>query len=155
MPRPIETLLSLPRVRLFDRVPILETGKLIERYKEVVEYRPKLLKNVLRVSEGSAEQFAADDRGLSTLLEEINSSEYVVTKHSRTIMQGMLSDIYGDGCIFKEFEGEIQPLCEISNPLRQVSKLADTLVDKTKEETIDVARALLIDLPRQDSERPT
>ena len=127
---------------------------MIQRFRDRVEYRPKLLKNALRVSEGSAEQFAADDAGLSTLLEEINSTEYVVTKRSRTIMQGILSDIYGDGYIFKEFEGEIQPLCEISPPLLQMSKLADSLADKTKEETIDVARALLIDLPKQDNERP-
>jgi len=32
MPRPIETLLSLPRVRLIDRVPILETKKYVKRF---------------------------------------------------------------------------------------------------------------------------
>jgi len=58
-----------------------------------------------------------------------------------------LSGICADGFIFKEFEGEIDPLCEISPPLRQVSKLADGLADKAKEETVDVARALLLDLP--------
>jgi hypothetical protein len=107
------------------------------------------------VSEGSAQQFAADDKGLSTLLEEVNSTEYMVTKRSRAIMEGILKDIYGDGCIFKEFEGEIQPLCDISPQLREISNVADSLADKTKEETFDVARALLIDLPKQDDKRST
>ena len=152
MPRPIETLLSLPRLRLADRVPILETGKLVRQLRDRTEYRTKLVKNAFEVSRSSAHQFSMDDEGLSTLLEEINSVEYIVTKRSKRVMEQMLNGIYGDGYVFKQFEHEIEPLCQISQPLRQVSKLADSLVDKTKEESIDVARALMIDLPKRQME---
>ena len=149
MPRPLETLLSLPRVRLANRVPILETETLVRRLVDRTEYQPKLVKNAFEVSRGSAHQFSMDDQGLSTLLKEINSAEYIVTKRSKKVMEEMLNGIYGDGFVFKEFEKEIEPLCQISQALRQVSKLADTLADKTKEESIDVARALMIDLPKR------
>ena len=149
MPRPLETLLSLPRVRLANRVPILETETLVRRLLDRTEYQPKLVKNAFEVSRGSAHQFSMDDQGLSALLKEINSAEYIVTKRSKKVMEEMLNGIYGDGFVFKEFENEIEPLCQISQALRQVSKLADTLADKTKEESIDVARALMIDLPKR------
>ena len=151
MPRPIETLLSLPRVRLINRVPILETEKYVRRFVGQPAYHPKLVQQAMKVSEGSAQQFSVDDEGLAILLEEIDSAEYVVTNHSKRIMEEMLKGICADGFIFKEFEGAIDPLCEISPPLRQVSKMADGLADKAKEETIDVARALLIDLPTHTS----
>lgn len=149
MPRPIETLLSLPRVPLIHRVPILETEQFVRRFLNKAEFHGKLVKQALQVSEGSARQFSADDQGLATLLEEIDSAEYVVNAHSRRVMEGMLNAICADGSIFKRFEGDIDSLCNISQPLRRVSKLADALADKAKEESLDVARALLIDLPTE------
>jgi len=150
MPRPIETLLSLPRVRLIDRVPILETEEYVRRFMDRTEYQTKLIKQALQVSKGSAQQFSTDDEGLSALLEEIDSAEYIVTKRSKKIMEDLLNGICADGRVYKGFEERIQPLCDISQPLREVSKLADSLADKTKEESLDLARALLIDLPTQD-----
>ena len=148
MPRPIETLLTLPRVRLIDKVPIIEAKNLIKRFMNHPDYRPKLAKSALQVSEGSAQQFSMDDKGLSTLLDEISTADYIVTKRSRTVMQEMLKDICDDGVIFKGFESEIEPLYDVSQDLRRVSKLADSLADRTKEESLDLARALLIQLPR-------
>lgn len=148
MPRPIETLLSLPRVRLFDRVPILETERLVRLFIDRPDYQPKLVEPALKVSRASAQQFSLDDEGLSALLKEMSSAEYVVTKRSRRVIEEMLSGIYDDGFVFKEFEGQIQPLCELPPILLRMSRLADSLADKTKEESIDVARALLIDLPK-------
>lgn len=149
MPRPIETLLSLPRVRLFNRVPIFETEKLIHTLIGRANSIPKLLKNAIEVSKGSAKQFSIDDEGLTTLLEEIDSAEYIVTRRSKRTLEELLNGICGDGFIYKEFEKRIKPLCEISPPLQEVSKLADSLADKTKEESIDVARALMIQLPNR------
>jgi len=140
-------------VRLIDRVPILETEHYVSRFVDRTEYRPKLVKQALKISDGSARQFSSDDKGLSTLLHEMDTAEYVVTKRSRMVMQDMLNEICADGRIFKRFEDCIQPLCEISPPLRQVSSLADSLADKVKEESLDVARALLIQLPTQEDKR--
>ena len=111
------------------------------------EYRSKLIDRALQVSRGSAHQFSADDKGLSALLEEIDSAEYVVTRHSKGVMEEMLNGICADGRIYKGFEQEIEPLCDASPRLRYVSKLADNLADKTREGSLDLARALLIDLP--------
>jgi hypothetical protein len=152
MPRPIETILSLPRVRLFNRVPILETEELVRRFIGREDYRPKLVRDATEVSNGSAHQFSTDDGTLSSLLEEINSTEYIVTKRSKMVVEQMLTGICGDGRIFKGFEQEIKPLFAISQTLRQVSQLADTLADRAKEESIDVARALMIQLPTTSSE---
>jgi hypothetical protein len=147
MPRPIETLLSLPRVRLIDRVPILETEKYVHHFITRTDYRPKLVRRSLEVTKSSAKQFSEDDHGLSALLTELDSAEYIVTKRSKTVMENMLRGICADGAVFKGFEEKIQPLCEISQPLRAASGLAGSLADRAKEESLDVARALLIDLP--------
>ena len=115
------------------------------------EYRSKLIDRALQVSRGSAHEFSADDKGLSALLEEIDSEEYVVTRRSKGVMEEMLNGICADGRIYKGFEQEIEPLCDASPRLRYVSKLADNLADnladKTREGSLDLARALLIDLP--------
>ena len=153
MPRPIETLLSLPRVRLIDRVPILETQEYLKRFMNQPEHTPKCINRALQVSEGSARQFSTDDKGLSALLEEIDSAEYVVTKRSRIVMEEMLNGICADGRIFKDFEQEIGPLFELSPHLRNVANVADNLADKTKEESLDLARALLIDIPTGSESR--
>jgi hypothetical protein len=52
-----------------------------------------------------------------------------------------------DGRIFKGFEQEIAPLFMVSTHLRNVANVADNLADKTKEESLDLARALLIEIP--------
>jgi len=91
MPRPIESLLSLPRVRLFDRVPIPETENFVRRFLGQRGYEIKLVRSALEVSEGSARQFSSDDQGLSTLLKEINSAEYIVTKRSKLLMKELLN----------------------------------------------------------------
>lgn len=83
------------------------------------------------------------------MLDEIDSAEYVVNRHSKKVMEEMLNGMCADGSIFKEFEGEIDPLCHVSRSLREISKWADGLADKVKEESLDIARALLIDLPTQ------
>ena len=147
MPRPLETLLSFPRVRLIDRVPILETQQYVKRFIEQTEYQPKLIKQALKVSNGSAQQFSTDDEGLSTLLDEVAKTEYVVTERSRRAVEEMLNGICADGRVFKRFESCIRPLCEISRNLREASTLADSLADRAKEESMDVARALLIPPP--------
>lgn len=125
----------------------------MRRFVERTEYRPRLVKQALRVSKGCARQFSADDEGLSTLLHEMDSAEYVVSRRSKRVMEEMLNGICADGRIFKGFEDSIQPLCEISPPLRDASTLAASLADKAKEESLDVARALLLHLPTQEDVR--
>jgi hypothetical protein len=134
-------------------VPILETQEYVRRFMQREEYRPRLVKDALKVSKGSAHQFSVDDEGLSTLLQQIDSAEYVVTQRSKRVMEDMLNGICADGHVYKGFEDNIKPLCEISRPLRDVSGLANSLANKAREESIDVARALLINLPKQPPER--
>lgn len=125
----------------------------MKRFLERTEYRPRLVKQAVRVSKGSARQFSADDEGLSTLLHEIDSAQYVVNRRSKQVIEEMLNGICADGRIFKGFEDSIQPLCEISPALRDASTLADSLADKAKEESLDLARALLLHLPTQEDVR--
>jgi len=153
LPRPIETLLSLPRVRLIDRVPVLETQGYVRRLAHRAEYRQRLVRQAITVSGRSADNFASDGKSLSLLLDEVDSSEYVVTERSKRVMEDMLSGICADGAVFKGFEGTIQPLCQISPDLREASTVADTLADRAKEESIDLARALLIPLPNKGDAR--
>jgi len=153
MPRPIETLFSLPRVRLVDRVPIIETEQCVRFFRDREDYRHKLVRQALQVARGSAQQFFADDESLSTLLQEIDSEQYIVTKRSKKTMENTLSDICADGSVYKDFEDEIDPLCRSSPSLFETSKLADGLADKAKEESMDVARALLISLPTRSHDQ--
>ncbi len=106
MARPIETLLSLPRVRLIDRVPIIETEEYVRRFIHRIETQPRLVQRSLQVSNESAKQFSADDKGLSTMLDELNSAEYVVTRNSKRIMEGMLSEICADGTNLQKLRAE-------------------------------------------------
>lgn len=122
----------------------METRRLIRRYADQREYQVRLVKHALKVSGASAQQFSIDEKGLSTLLEEIDTGEYTLTRRSRVVMESMLSGIYEDGLIFKEYERDVETLYEFSRDLQRISKLAD----KTKEESIDVARALMIRLPQ-------
>ena len=138
-------------MRLIDRVPIIETEADVRRFIHQIETQPKLVQKSLHVSNQSAKQFSADDKGLPSLLAEFSYAEYVVTKNSKRVMEGMLSEICADGDIFEGFEKKIQPLCEISQPLREASRLADSLADRAKEESVDVARALMIELPTYPS----
>lgn len=116
-------------------------------FKDREAYRPKLVQQALQVARGSAKQFSTDEESLSTLLDEIDSTQYVVTKRSKRTMEDMLSGICADGSVYKAFEDEIDPLCRSSPTLYETSKLADGLADRAKEESLDVARALLISLP--------
>ena len=129
-------------------MPILETERLVERFIDRPEYQTRLVKPALEVSRGSARQFSTDNEGLTALLKEIESIEYTVTKRSKRAMEDMLDGICGDGVLFKHFEGRIQPLWELSQDLRKISKFAESLADRTKEECMDVARALMIELPQ-------
>jgi hypothetical protein len=117
------------------------------------QYRHRLVNQAIRVSDGSADQFSTDHKGLSVLLEEVNSSEYVVTERSKRVIDDMLNGICADGCVFKEFEDTIQPLCQISSDLTKASAIADDLANSAKEQSIDLARALLIPLPTKKDAR--
>lgn len=151
--RPLETLLSLPRVRLIDRVPILETREYVRRLASRAEYRQRLVNQSIRVSDGCADQFSADETSLSVLLNKVGSAEYVVTDRSRRVMDAMLNGICADGSLFKGFHETIEPLCRLSPNLREASNMADNLVDRTKEESLDLARALLLPLPNSEDAR--
>jgi hypothetical protein len=129
-------------------VPILETEKMIERLIDHPKYMPRLARRALQVSEGSVRQFQSDDVGLTSLLEQIHSAQFVVTHRSKPIMEKLLDGICGDGLIFKGFERKIEPLYPVSHELERTSKFADSLAEKTKEESFDIARALLIQLPK-------
>ena len=91
-------------MRLIDTVPIVENQQYVTRSLERTEYRPRLVKQALRVSDGSACQFSTDDKGLSTLLNEMGSTEYVVTKRSKQVVEEMLKGICADDRIFKFFQ---------------------------------------------------
>jgi len=153
LPRPIETLLSLPRVRLIDRVPVLETQEYVRRLAPRLQYRCRLVNQAITVSNGCANQFSTDEKGLSVLLDEVDSSEYVVTERSKRVIDNMLNGICADSSVFKDFENTIQPLCEISPNLREVTSVADTHANRAKEQSIDLARALLMPLPTTQDQR--
>ena len=107
----------------------------------------------IRVSDGCADQFSADETSLSVLLDMVGSAEYVVTDRSRRVMDAMLNGICADGSLFKGFHETIEPLCRLSPNLREVSSVADNLANRTKEESLDLARALLLPLPNSEDTR--
>jgi len=131
----------------------LETQEYIRRLAPRVQYRCRLVNHGIAASNGCANQFSTDEKGLSVLLDEVDSSEYVVTERSKRVIGSMLNGICADGSVFKDFQNTIQPLCEISPSLREASSVADTHASRAKEQSIDLARALLMPLPKRQDER--
>lgn len=140
MRRPLETILSLPRVRLVNKVPLVETEELIELYIDKRRYRGVLVRHATKVTEGAYIEFVRDDESLTSIIDEINKEDFFVTRKARAAIRELVTGIYGDGIIFKQFEAKIKPLFTDSAELEEITKITDRVADSTKEHSLDVAR---------------
>jgi hypothetical protein len=146
--RPIDTILALSRVRLVNKVPVLETEQLVRLLIDRVEFRKTLVEHATGVTEGSYRQFESDDEALVTLADEIESARYCVTRHAQACLASLVRDIFGDGVIYKKFAANIRPLFEESDYLERISGLTARVVDSTHEHSLDVARLIGAPVPR-------
>lgn len=146
--RPIDTILALSRVRLINKVPLLETEQLVRLFLDQVNLRKKLVEHATGVTEGSYRQFESDDEALVALADEIESAQYCVTRHAQARLTSLVRDIFGDGVIYKKFAASIEPLFEESNYLERISGLTSRVVDSTHEHSLDVARLIGAPVPR-------
>ncbi len=148
MPRPLETILSLPRVRLVSKVPVVETERLVQLYVDKPRFRPTLIQHATDVARGSYFQFSRDEASLRHVITVVNTNRYVVTRKSRLAMSDLVNDVYGDGVIYKRFDRTIEPLIESSEILWKVSELAESKADSAAEQSLDVARLLGLSIPK-------
>jgi len=136
-----------PRVRLTQKVPLVETEKLVVRFAEKPEYQPILVANTKRVAQHSYYSFCEDEIILWNLLHAIISDMYTVSLRTQLYLRRLLNDTYGDSLIFKEFERKIEFLMEISKELKDLSRKVERVADTTKNYSLEIGQELGIKLP--------
>lgn len=149
MRRPLETVMVWPpRVRLTQKIPIVETEELVMRFAEKPDYQPILVANTKSVAQQSYYSFCEDEIILRNLLRAIISDMYTVSLRAQLYLRRLLNDTYGDSLVFKEFEDKIQFLMEISKELEVLSKKVEQVANTTKDYSLEIGEELGIKLPR-------
>jgi hypothetical protein len=147
MRRPLETVLLWPRVRLTQKVPLIEAEELVTRYADEPEYQPILVKSATRVTEHSYFYFREDEAHLWNLLRAIVSNMYSVSLRTKLNLRRLLNDAYGDSLIFKEFDRKIEFLFDISKDLKDLTLKVEKIAESTKNYSIEIGEVLGIKLP--------
>ncbi len=147
MRRPLETVLLWPRVRLTQKVPLVEAEELVTRYANEPRYQPILVKSATRVTRHSYFYFSEDEVHLWNLLQAILSDVYSVSLRTKLSLRRLLNDVYGDSLIFKEFDRKIEFLFEISRDLKDLALKVEKIAESTKNYSVEIGDALGIKLP--------
>ena len=97
--KPIETspIFVKPRPRLFHQVPILETLKFVETFRDNDMFYPRIKFFVKKMTEGAQRFFTDDIYELGLLKRCLDIGEYKITKRGRRILRMRLHLTYDDG----------------------------------------------------------
>jgi len=147
MRRPLETVLLWPRVRLTQKVPLIEAEELVTKYADKPEYQPVLVKSATRVAQHSYFYFREDEALLWNLLQAIISNMYSISLRTRLNLRRLLNDAYGDSLVFKEFDRKIEFLFDISKDLKDLALKVEKIAESSKNYSIEIGEALGIKLP--------
>ncbi len=145
----METILTIPRVKLTRRVPLVETEKLVNFHVERPSYHPMLVKRTTEVMERSYMYFCKDETYLLSLMAAVNSNEFTVSVRTQMALSTMLTDVYSDGLTFKGFEDSIEPLLELSQSLEEMTKLTDKKVDDNSCYAEEIGELIGVKIPRE------
>jgi len=146
--RPLETILGIPRVRLTQRVPLVETEKMVSIFLDRGPYRPMLVKRATEVTELSYRYFCDDEASLMSLRAAVNSKEFAVNLRTQMILSSLLTGMHQDGGRFKGFEERIEPLMDLSPILEHVARMADEKVDGVRERAEEIGELIGVRVPR-------
>lgn len=99
MSKPIEAspIFIKPRPRLFHQVPVLETLKFIEMFRDYDMFHPRIKYYVKEMANGAQRFFLDEIYELSLLKKFLNFGGYKITKRGRVILETRLHLTYEDG----------------------------------------------------------
>ena len=139
--KPIETspIFVKPRPRLLHQVPVLETLRFVEMFRNNDMFYPSIKLFVKRMTE-SAERFFVDDIcELSLLKRSLDIGRYKITKRGRMILRTRLHSSYDDGVKYNLAtnivrEVKIQPIMDLEPKIMKSQATASAA--KTLSKTI-------------------
>jgi len=99
MMEPIETspIFIKPRPRLFHQVPVLETLKFVEMFRDNRTFYPTIKYFVEKMTESAWRFFADDIYELGLLKRSLDLGKYKITRRGRTVLRMRLHLTYDDG----------------------------------------------------------
>ncbi|MGQ9543723.1 MAG: hypothetical protein ACUVTM_06545 [Candidatus Bathyarchaeia archaeon] len=119
--KPLEIILGLSRVRLPQRIPIVETAELLELHHDNPKLQHALLRHAENVTKNSYWQFSSDEVFLTCIGEALLSNEYLVTASTRVRLSRLVNDVCGDKLIYNGFQQAMRPLFKVSESLEELS----------------------------------
>jgi len=137
--KPLEIILGLSRVRLPQKVPIVEAAKLLELYIDKPKHQQTLLRHAKTVTEHSYLHFSDDETNLIYLGKAVLSSEYLITETARTRLSRLVNDVCGDRIIYNKFQKAMTPLLEVSDSLEQLSMATKLKAGSAERKAKDMA----------------
>jgi len=139
MMKPIETspIFVKHRPRLFHQVPVLETLKFVEMFKDNDKFYPSIKFFVKKMTEGAQRFFVDDIYELGLLKRCLDIGEYKITKRGRTILQMRLRFTYDDGLKYNLAtnivrEVKIQPIMDLEPKIVESQGTASAAKDLSK-----------------------
>ena len=142
--KPIETspLFVKPRPRLFHQVPVLETLKFVEMFRNDDAFYPRIKFFVEKMAENAQRFFMDDICELGLLKRCLDIGKYKITKRGRRILQMRLHSTYDDGIKYNIAtnivrEVKIQPIMDVEQKIiesQTTASAAKTLSKKIGKE---------------------
>jgi len=142
--KPIETspLFVKPRPRLFHQVPVLETLKFVEMFRNDDAFYPRIKFFVEKMAENAQRFFMDDICELGLLKRCLDIGKYKITKRGRRILQMRLHSTYDDGIKYNIAtnivrEVKIQPIMDVEQKIiesQTTASAAKTLSKKIGQE---------------------
>ncbi|MEM2942047.1 MAG: hypothetical protein QXT81_01320 [Candidatus Bathyarchaeia archaeon] len=140
--KPIETILGLSRVRLAQRIPIVEATELLELRPDEPGFWRSILKPAEILTEKSYLQFSSDELSLTLLERAVLSRKFLVTNSARMSLGRLVNDVCGDELIYKRFRKVLTPLFEISDDLEEAALAAGIKASSAQRKAIDLANCV-------------
>ena len=120
MMEPIETspIFVKPRLRLFYQVPVIETLRFVETFRDNNAFYPSIKFFVEKMAENAQRFFLDDIYDLGLLERYLDIGRYKLTKRGRTILETRLHSTYEDGVKYNLAtnmvrEVKIQPIMDL------------------------------------------
>jgi len=118
--KPIETspIFVKPRPRLFHKVPVLETLKFVEMFRDNDVFYPRIKFFVEKMAENAQRFFVEDIYDLGLLKEYLDIGKYQITRRGRAVLRMRLRSTYDDGVKYNIAtnivrEVKIQPIMDL------------------------------------------
>ncbi|MEM3429552.1 MAG: hypothetical protein QXL25_06685 [Candidatus Bathyarchaeia archaeon] len=137
--KPLEIILGLSRVRLPQKIPIVETAELLELHHDNPRLQNTLLKHAENVTKKSYWQFSSDETLLTYIGEALLSNEYLVTSAARMRLSRLVNDVCGDKLIYNGFQHAMRPLFKVSESLEELSIATGLKAGLAERKAKDVA----------------